>query len=85
MIDVVAHATELKESYTYADYLFWDTEERYEIEIVFERDLRERSFVGDEIVDLLGIVEDHHNYDYQRDGKKVSPEELTDYVSVEDL
>lgn len=31
MIDVVAHATELKESYTYADYLFWDTEERYEI------------------------------------------------------
>ena len=51
--------------------------------VVLEQDCVQRSFQLEEVIGLLGPVEDHHDHDDQGNREEVSSQELTNDVSVE--
>ena len=60
-------------------------EERDEIQVIVENDRLERRFRFRKVVDLLHVVEDHHDHDDHRDSEEVGAQELAEDIPVEDL
>ena len=57
-------------------------EEGDEVQVVVEDDVPQRGVQLREVVDLLHIVEQHHDDDDHRDGEEVGRKELAEYVAV---
>ena len=57
-------------------------EEGNEVQVIVEDDVPERGVQLREVVDLLYIVEQHHDDDDHRDGEEVGRKELAEYVAV---
>ena len=60
-------------------------EEWNEIQVIVEDDRLERRFRLRKVVDLLHVVEDHHDHDDHRDSEEVGAQELAEDIPVEDL